>query len=51
MMPKMPRVTREHESVKSAGMHVNIEHTLYKSISDEFTVRVAEKPEQLGGAT
>jgi hypothetical protein len=41
--------SRGHKSVKNTRMHVDIEHTLYKSTSDEFTVRVAETPEQLWG--
>ena len=47
-MPKMPRITRGHKSVKKTGMRADIEHTLYKSTIDEFAVRVTEKPEHLG---
>jgi hypothetical protein len=37
-----------HKSIKSTEVYINIEHTLFESGSnDEFTVRVAESPEEI----
>lgn len=36
-----------HKSVKNTEIYINIEHTLFEPSSDEFTVRVAEKPDEV----
>jgi len=46
-MPKMPRITRGHKSVKDTEIYINIEQTLFESTNDEFTVKVANKPEEV----
>ena len=34
-----------HKSLKNTEIYINIENTLFEPTSDEFTVRVIEKPE------
>jgi integrase len=36
-----------HKSVKNTEIYVNVERTIFESTSDEFTVKVAEKPEEV----
>jgi integrase len=37
-----------HKSLKSTEIYINIEHTLFEAgANDEFTVKVAEKPEEI----
>ena len=37
-----------HKSIRSTEIYINIEHTLFEAgANDEFTVRVAEKPEEI----
>jgi hypothetical protein len=37
-----------HKSLKSTEIYINIEHTLFEAgVNDEFTVKVAEKPEEI----
>ena len=36
-----------HKSVKNTEIYINIEHTLFESTSDDFTVKVAERPEEI----
>jgi integrase len=36
-----------HKSIKSTEIYINIEHTLFESASDEFTVKVVEQPEDV----
>jgi integrase len=37
-----------HKSLTSTEIYINIEHTLFEAgANDEFTVKVAEKPEEI----
>ena len=37
-----------HKSLKSTEIYINIEHTLFEAgANDQFTVRIAEKPEEI----
>ena len=37
-----------HKSLKSTEIYINIEHTIFESgANDQFTVRIAEKPEEI----
>lgn len=36
-----------HKSLKNTEIYINIERTLFEPSSDEFTVKVAEKPEDV----
>ena len=36
-----------HRSLKSTEIYINIEHTLFEPGSDEFTVKVVNKPEEV----
>ena len=36
-----------HKSLMSTEVYINIERTMFESTSDEFTVKVAEKPEEI----
>ena len=36
-----------HKSIKNTEIYINIEHTLFDQGNDEFTVRVAQKPEEI----
>jgi integrase len=36
-----------HKSLKSTEIYINIEHTLFEPSDDAFTVKVAEKPEEV----
>jgi integrase/ribosomal protein L37AE/L43A len=37
-----------HKSIKSTEIYINIEHTLFEAgANDQFTVRIAEKPEEI----
>lgn len=36
-----------HKSIRSTEIYINIEHTIFDPTSDEFTVKVAEKPEDV----
>lgn len=36
-----------HKSIQNTELYINIEHTLFESGSDNFTVKVAEKPEEI----
>jgi integrase len=36
-----------HKSLKSTEIHINIERAIFEPTSDEFTVRIAEKPEEV----
>jgi integrase len=37
-----------HKSLKSTEIYINIEHTLFEAgVDDQFTVRIAEKPEEI----
>ena len=36
-----------HKSIQNTELYINIEHTLFESGNDNFTVRVAEKPEEV----
>ncbi|MCJ7422649.1 hypothetical protein MUP01_00040 [Candidatus Bathyarchaeota archaeon] len=37
-----------HRSLSSTEIYINIEHTLFEAgANDEFTVKVAEKPEEI----
>jgi integrase len=37
-----------HKSLKSTEIYINIEHTLFEaSANDQFTVRIAEKPQEI----
>jgi hypothetical protein len=36
-----------HKSLKSTEICINIEHTLFEASDDAFTVKVAEKPEEV----
>jgi integrase len=36
-----------HKSIQSTELYINIEHTLFESGSDNFTVKVSEKPEEV----
>jgi integrase len=38
-----------HKSLKSTEIYINIEHTLFEPSDDAFTVKVAEKPEDVKG--
>jgi hypothetical protein len=35
-----------HISIQNTELYINIEHTLFDSGSDNFTVKVAQKPEE-----
>jgi len=37
----------DHKSLDSTEIYINIERTMFKSFSDEFTVKVTEKPEEM----
>jgi hypothetical protein len=38
----------EHKSLSSTEIYIDIEHTLFEPrANDEFTVKVAEKPEEI----
>ena len=37
-----------HKSIKSTEIYINIEHSLFEAgANDQFTVRIAEKPEEI----
>ncbi len=37
-----------HKKLESTEIYINIEHTLFgESTNDEFTVKIAEKPEEI----
>jgi len=36
-----------HKSLKNTEIYINIERTLFEDQSDEFSVKVAEKPEEV----
>lgn len=36
-----------HKSLRSTEIYINIEHTIFDPTNDEFTVKVAEKPEDV----
>ncbi len=36
-----------HKELRSTELYINIEHTLFEPYNDEFTVKVAEKPEEV----
>jgi hypothetical protein len=36
-----------HKCIQNTELYINIEHTLFDSGSDNFTVKVAEKPEEV----
>ncbi|KPV63890.1 MAG: hypothetical protein AOA66_0621 [Candidatus Bathyarchaeota archaeon BA2] len=36
-----------HKSLRNTEIYINIEHAIFDSSSDEFTVRVATKPEEI----
>jgi hypothetical protein len=36
-----------HKSVKNTEIYINIENTLFETSSDEFNVRVTNKPEEV----
>jgi hypothetical protein len=36
-----------HKSLRSTEIYINIEQTIFEPSSDEFTVRVASKPEEV----
>ncbi len=36
-----------HKSIQNTELYINIEHTLFESGNDNFTVKVAEKPEDV----
>ena len=36
-----------HKSIQNTELYTNIEHTLFESGNDNFTVKVAEKPEEV----
>ena len=36
-----------HKSIRSMEIYINIEYTIFDPTSDEFTVKVAEKPEDV----
>lgn len=36
-----------HKSIRSTEIYINIENTLFDPTSDEFTVKVAERPEEV----
>ena len=36
-----------HKSLKSTEIYINIEHTLFEDSDGAFTVKVAEKPEEI----
>jgi hypothetical protein len=36
-----------HKSLRNTEIYINIERTLFESTSNEFTVRVADKPEEV----
>lgn len=36
-----------HKSLKSTEIYINIERTMFEPGSDEFTVKIAEKPEDM----
>jgi hypothetical protein len=36
-----------HKSIQNTELYINIEHTLFESGNDNFTIKVAEKPEDV----
>jgi hypothetical protein len=36
-----------HKSLRSTEIYINIEESLFESGNDEFTVRVADKPDEV----
>jgi hypothetical protein len=36
-----------HKSIVNTEIYINIEHTIFEAKSDEFTVKIAEKPEEV----
>lgn len=36
-----------HKSIRNTEIHINIEHAIFQSESDEFIVKVAEKSEEI----
>jgi len=36
-----------HKSIQNTELYINIEHTLFDPGSDNFTVKVTEKPEEV----
>jgi integrase len=38
-----------HKFLKSTEIYINIEHTLFESGNDNFTVKVTENPEEVKG--
>lgn len=36
-----------HKSLKSTEIYINIEHTLFESSTDEFIVKVVQKPDDV----
>lgn len=36
-----------HKELRNAEIYINIEHAVFEPISDEFTVGIAEKPEEV----
>jgi integrase/DNA-directed RNA polymerase subunit M/transcription elongation factor TFIIS len=36
-----------HKSIRNTEVYINIEHAIFQSETDEFTVKIAEKPEEI----